>query len=366
MPSSAGAVPPPDFIFRLGSTFFSLAGSLIVFLGAVSAAPLRRVWSRWGGGAGAWRRVVAVGAVFLTAIAMVAGAYRFYQRREQARWEAAVSVWDQLAAYSLQGGGERSPWMEGLRRRSADAGPVYPAEDGVMASTAVARTSDVSPDVLIRSSSGTGMLLDVREDVERSVGYVPDSKHMRMGDLLNGGWRVLPADRDHFVFCDEGLRARYTVLFLLSRGLRATAVRGGTRAWRRAGGPWVRTGMVPRVFFERRFRRVLNTPQVRRELARGAVLVDARSPDKTAHFPLTDAVPISYRYTPRSAVDPLLARVPLGRPVVGACDTRHSCRDATLVGVELEKRGHPFRGVYARPWEMIDGIPFTGTNAERP
>jgi len=338
----------------------------MVFLAAGSAAPLRRAWGRWRGRGGAWRRAAAVGGVVLSGVALVAGAYRFYQRRERARWEAAASVWDQLAEYSLQGGDHRSPWMEGLRRRTADAGPVYPAADGVEAATAVARTSDVSPDVLLRRSSGTWTLLDVREDVERSVGHVPDSRHVRMGDLLNGGWRALPADHDHFIFCDEGLRARYTVLFLLSRGLRATAVNGGTRAWRRAGGPWVRTGTVPRVFFERRFRRVLSTARVQRELARGAVLVDARSPDKTVHFPLPGAVPASCRYTPRNNVDPMLARVPAGRPVVGACDTRHSCRDATLVGVELEKRGHRFLGVYARPWEMIDGIPFAGTNAERP
>lgn len=338
----------------------------MVFLTAAAVMPLRRSWGRWKGRAGAWRRAATLGAVVLVAGGTGTGFHRFYQRREQTRWEAAAAVWDQLAEYSLWGGENRSPWMEGLRRRSADAGPVYPAADGAAGVSSTARTSDVAPETLIRRSTGDWTLLDVREDVERSVGYVPESRHVRMGDLLNGAWRDLPRGREYFVFCDEGLRARYTVLFLLSRDLRATAVNGGTRAWRRAGGPWVRVGAAPRVFFERRFRRVLTTARVQRELTRGAVLVDARSPDKATHFPLPGAVPASYRYTPRNIIEPMLARVPVGRPVVGVCDTRHSCRDATLVGVELEKRGHPFLGVYARPWEMIDGLPFVGTNTERP
>ncbi|MBK8126652.1 MAG: hypothetical protein IPK56_08075 [Elusimicrobia bacterium] len=365
LPATAGAVPPPDFIFRLGLSFFTLAGSLSVVLAAALVAPLRRMWARWRGRSMAGRKAAFLAAGVLVILAGGGVTHRFHQRRELNRWMAASSVWDQLAEYSLEGGEGRSPWLEGLRRRPMDAGPVYPAADVVGGSTVSTRTSDIAPEDLLRKSTASWRLLDVREDVERSVGYVPGSVHARMGDLLNGGWHELDRAVDHYVFCDEGLRARYSVLFLLSRGFRATAVRGGGRAWRRAGGPWVRTGRVPREFFDRRFRRMLSTEDARRALGRGAVMADVRTRDKIARFPLPGAVAVSYRYTPRADIEPMLARVPAGRPVVAACDTRHSCRDAMLVGVELEKRGHRFLGLYGCPWEMIDGLPFTGTDTTR-
>ncbi len=363
-PAHAGAVPPPDFIFRVGMSFFTLAGSLFIFLVATLAVPLRRLWARWRGRGVPGRRTVLVVAVGGAGLALGVGAYYFQQRRELSRWMAASSVWDQLAEFSLEGGEGRSPWMEGLRRRPADAGPVYPAMDGIVGATVTTRTSDIAPETLLKISTAAWRLLDVREDVERSVGYVPGSVHVRMGDLLNGGGRDLDPGVEYYVFCDEGLRARYSVLFLLSRGFRATAVRGGARAWRRAGGSWERTGVVPRAFFERRFRTVLSTVDARRALSRGAVLVDTRTRDKISRFPLPGAVAVSYRYTRRADIESMLARVPAG-PVVAACDTRHSCRDAMLVGVELEKRGHRFWGLYGRPWEMIDGLPFTGTDSTR-
>lgn len=365
LPATVGAVPPPDFIFRLGLSFFTLAGSLSVVLAAALVAPLRRLWARRRGRPMAGGKAAVSAAVVLAVLAGGGVAHWFHQRRELSRWMAASSVWDQLAEYSLEGGEGRSPWLEGLRRRPMDAGPVYPGVDVGPVSAVSTRTSDIAPEDLLRKSTASWRLLDVREDVERSVGYVPGSVHARMGDLLNGGWRELDRTVDHYVFCDEGLRARYSVLFLLSRGFRATAVRGGGRAWRRAGGGWVRAGAAPRAFFERRFRRMLSTRDARRALGRGAVLADARTRDKIARFPLPGAVPVSYRYTPRAEVEPMLARVPAGRPVVAACDTLHSCRDAMLVGVELEKRGHPFVGLYGRPWEMIDGLPFTGTDTPR-
>lgn len=83
---------------------------------------------------------------------------------------------------------------------------------------------------------GTPFLLDVRDIRHRqSVGYIPHSHHIYVGDLP-GHIREIPQDEPVYVFCDAGFKGSLAVSILAKNHFRnVTNVLGGMTAWRNAG-----------------------------------------------------------------------------------------------------------------------------------
>ncbi|MHB8718396.1 MAG: rhodanese-like domain-containing protein [Candidatus Dormibacteria bacterium] len=79
--------------------------------------------------------------------------------------------------------------------------------------------------------AGRLVLLDVRTEAERRGGRIPGSV-----DDVGAVRRGLPVA----VVCSHGGRSLAATRRLRARGMAASSVAGGTKAWRRAGLPWTR------------------------------------------------------------------------------------------------------------------------------
>ena len=81
-----------------------------------------------------------------------------------------------------------------------------------------------------------GVLVDVREPDEYAGGHVPGAVLIPMSQLAN---RVGEIDRATpvFVICASGNRSSAMTDLLLSTGINAVSVTGGTSAWERSGRP---------------------------------------------------------------------------------------------------------------------------------
>lgn len=87
------------------------------------------------------------------------------------------------------------------------------------------------------------LVVDVREDDEYHDGHVPGSVHIPLTTIPDSLDRV-PVDSPVLVVCAVGGRSARAVEFLRARGVDATNVAGGTKAWMEAGRPVV-TGADP-------------------------------------------------------------------------------------------------------------------------
>ena len=81
-----------------------------------------------------------------------------------------------------------------------------------------------------------GVLVDVREPDEYAGGHVPGAVLIPMSQLAN---RVSEIDQASpvFVICASGNRSSAMTDLLLSAGINAVSVAGGTSAWERSGRP---------------------------------------------------------------------------------------------------------------------------------
>ena len=74
-------------------------------------------------------------------------------------------------------------------------------------------------------------ILDIREDSERKLVFIKDTKHVKLSELAN---RIneLDLDKNIFVMCHTGVRSQVAVKWLKSKGCTyAVNVLGGIDAW---------------------------------------------------------------------------------------------------------------------------------------
>ena len=93
-----------------------------------------------------------------------------------------------------------------------------------------------------RAASGA-VVIDVREDDEYADGHVPGARHIPLATVPDRADEI-PADQTVYVICAAGGRSARAVEFLRGRGVDATNVAGGTKAWIESGRPVV-TGAEP-------------------------------------------------------------------------------------------------------------------------
>jgi phage shock protein E len=98
------------------------------------------------------------------------------------------------------------------------------------------KVAPVSPqDAQARVKSGA-VLLDVRSSAERQAVKIPNSKTIPL-DQLAQDWETLPKDREIICQCASGMRSAQAANFLVGKGLNASNLSGGIKAWQAAGLP---------------------------------------------------------------------------------------------------------------------------------
>src|SRR5262249_5255155 len=98
---------------------------------------------------------------------------------------------------------------------------------------------EVNPDD-VRGRPPDAAVVDVREPEEVASGHVPGAVNLPQADLATRLDEV-PRDRAVFVICQGGFRSLRAAQFLRQRGYSDVAsVKGGTEAWRAAGGEVIR------------------------------------------------------------------------------------------------------------------------------
>jgi glyoxylase-like metal-dependent hydrolase (beta-lactamase superfamily II)/rhodanese-related sulfurtransferase len=99
----------------------------------------------------------------------------------------------------------------------------------------------------LRTRPAAGVVVDVREPEEFAAGHVPGAINLPQADLATRLDEV-PRDRPVFVICQGGFRSLRAAQFLSQQGFAdVTSVKGGTEAWRAAGGEVImESTQVPR------------------------------------------------------------------------------------------------------------------------
>ncbi|MEC9488091.1 MAG: DsrE/DsrF/DrsH-like family protein [Halanaerobium sp.] len=80
---------------------------------------------------------------------------------------------------------------------------------------------------------GDHLILDVREEIERQLGFIPHSRHIPL-DRLRDNLSSLPQDKTIIVYCQVGLRAYIAARILTQHGLQAVNLSGGYKLYKRA------------------------------------------------------------------------------------------------------------------------------------
>ncbi|WP_186627513.1 rhodanese-like domain-containing protein [Rhodococcus sp. BP22] len=88
-------------------------------------------------------------------------------------------------------------------------------------------------------TTGSVVLLDVRENDEWQHGHAPGALHIPMSQVPSRLGEI-DQDADLYVICKVGGRSMQVVQYLAQIGYEATNVDGGMDAWHAAGRPVVR------------------------------------------------------------------------------------------------------------------------------
>jgi rhodanese-related sulfurtransferase len=89
-------------------------------------------------------------------------------------------------------------------------------------------------DAVAMVADGDAVLVDVRTRQEWKSGHAPRARHISLASLEQQMGRI-PMDRTTLVICQTGSRSARATAFLQRAGHDARNVKGGMRAWARAG-----------------------------------------------------------------------------------------------------------------------------------
>ena len=328
------AVPPPDFLFNVGTQIVQIFSVIVIFLSAILVSVRqfaktyfinikhkKLVWSALA--------LIVIGVAFW-------GATWYQDKKENEAYLQWVAESQQNDAPELN-----SAEIDKLKvedsREGFDFGdlPLFVTNENFQKAI----------------DTGSIYVLDAREDEEYSIGYFPESHHIRFADLIDGKWRLVPDNQVVYVFCWSGIRGKEVAEFLRTKGVQAQYVQNGADDWVSAGGTWVGGIKFSEAHPESRYQKTFTTAQFKSQMANGAFIVDSRPKEKYEESYVPGAVNIPIIHTPTSKIDEVFAQVPVGSEVITICDDFVSCFDAKLVGLKLEGLGSSFLGRYSKPWE---------------
>ncbi len=332
-PRNAHAIPPPEVITGIGSSFTQIVSLLVVFL----SLGLSFVF-HYGKKVSLFLRAkpiiatsIAVG-VLGVAFCVVSIAICKYQ------YEESRYAYEQKVAQELRGVIQEHAGAEGDLIMEA---PFFEEHKNLPLTVSNEEFFQVSQ----------GFVLDAREDEEYEIGRYPGSTHIRFADILDGDWRSIPTDSVVYVICWSGIRGEAVASFLRERGILARALEDGAQGWVEDGGLWDGEIAFSEIYRDERYSLVFTTRDVHEYEDRGVVLVDVRQEASREISPIPKSENISSIYTPTEELEAQLLHIAQDRQVITICDDFVSCFDAKIVGIKLEKRGVIFLGRYATPWE---------------
>ncbi len=341
----AYAIPSPELVIGSISSLSQLfaVGAAVLGGGAVAAGV--KANSQAAGGRGARRLAMLFLAAFLLSLGALGYLYKTHSDERLARLQATLLRPATMPGTKILAKDLKELSFSGQSRHRL----------GITTAEAAA---------LLRGGAEGGeaapLFLDIRETAENETGTLPGARHVRYPDLPSAGLSL--TGRTVILFCHNGNRSSETCEKLAARGIDCRFIVGGIEKWIVEGRPFT----DPKVRSLSDLRAVphypghdvlLDTPQVhalRNE--EGAIFVDVRYPDEYALQHLPGAINIPLRRTPTAELKRMIAALPK-KPIIAACYDRRGCFAAQVLGLELTRAGHDFRGRYTLPWEYYIAPP---------
>lgn len=345
----AHAIPSPELIVGSISSVSQLVALLSALIGggAVFAGARASSKSQGGGSARLAWRVAAVAFLLLTA-SLLANAFQYFSQKSalQARLEATLT--------------KPTPTANGETLDPALKEISYPEQ---LRSSHGTSTEEVGRLLALQQQGEAKevVFLDIRETAETEMGGLAGARQVRFPDLLNSGVNL--SGKKAILFCHNGNRSSETCEKLAAMGVDCQFIVGGLEKWlvekRPLAGSKVRTLADLRAVPSHRNQSVLlDTPDVHKLVdAEGAIFVDVRYPGEFSVSHLSGAINLPIRPTPTEELHRRIEALPR-KPIIAPCYDRRSCFFGEVLGLELERRGHDYRGRYTLPWEYaVAGVP---------
>src|SRR5215831_324550 len=341
----AFAIPSPDLVvgtFTSISQLIALASALIGG-GATLAAMRLRGRNRGQAASSRWLFTVMAGFVVLLITSVGLNIYQYVGKKNerQARLEQTL-----LRQATTPGGPKLDPANLELSYAQMTKEP-----RGI--------TTDEAQKLLEAAARGERndlLFLDVRETAERDMGEVPGATFIRFPDFKAA--KIDFTGKQAIFFCHNGNRSWETCEELAKQGIDCRFVVGGLEKWIVEGRPF--SGLKDRTLADLRaipdYRNhdvLLDTPDVHELVNKeGAIFVDARYGAEFAAGHLPGAINLTLRATPTAELPAKLAAIPK-KPIIVPCYDRRGCFFSEVLGLELTRAGHDFRGRYTLPWEYF-------------
>lgn len=337
-PSKSLAVPPPDFLFSIGSQIAYVFSFVAIVVSAGFGVIYQYLQVKYH--------------------AFKPHPVRFFLAL------LLISVLSIGAAYWYNTHQQEVEYMNWLEESEANAIEIEEPEEEpeVVLEEPVSDFWDLNKDAalsisntdfqaLLNSGRSDYLVLDARENLEHGYGRFPGSTHLRYADIKVGLTDDLPEEKFIYVLCWSGIRGEETAELLRDQGFVAIYLEEGADGWvTDFGGTWEGTIKFSSVYPDSDYAITYDTEQTRQKVSEGVILVDAREPEKIAASTI-DSYDMPIMYTITDELEAMYAQIPPGSRVITICDEYTNCFMAKIVGVELAIRGSEFLGRYNKPWE---------------
>jgi rifampicin phosphotransferase len=198
------------------------------------------------------------------------------------------------------------------------------------------------------------VFLDIRETAETEMGSLPKATIVRGPDFHKANLDL--KGKTAVLFCHNGNRSSENCEALAAQGIDCRFIVGGLEKWVVEGRKM--TGLENRnidslraVPDHRNARTLLDTPEVKELVAKeNPLFLDLRYPGEFAQRHIPGAVNMTVRTMSTDDIKARVAALPK-RPIIVPCYDRRSCFFGEVMGLELERAGHDYRGRYTVPWE---------------
>ncbi len=338
------AVPSPDLVIGSISSISQLIALASAMIGGGAVVVGVRAGAN-GAGSGraariAWR--VAITATVLVCLSLAGNYYQYAKQQSdrQSRLQAAI-----LRPTVTTDGRTLDPDLKETSYAEQARSP-----RGISTAQMATLLKDKQ-----RGLDSSDVLLDVREPAETKTGMLPNATPIRFPDFLEKPFSL--AGKRAILYCDNGNRSFETCQKLAALGIDCRFMIGGLQKWLAEHRPFAgkrETSLADFRALPRYPNRdvLLDTPDVHKLVARGAIFVDVRYPGEFAAYHLPDAIDLPVRPTPTAELNARIAALP-HRPIVAPCYDTRSCFYAQVLGAMVSQAGLDFRGRYTVPWEYF-------------
>ncbi|PLX20859.1 hypothetical protein C0584_03685 [Candidatus Parcubacteria bacterium] len=197
---------------------------------------------------------------------------------------------------------------------------------------------------ILEKQDKNNFLLDAREDFEWDEGYFEGSLHMRMIDILIGGWQDIPRDKRVYVICWTGARGGEIANFLREKNILAYYYDGGIDELGSVD-TWVENTEQIDKHSAPNYRKLFRANELSIEIDKGVFVVDTRSTEDFMKSQIKDSINISILKTPSDQIEEVLSNI-TGDRVIVVCNSLVSCFDAKASAVEIEKSNKVILGFF--------------------